>query len=137
MKKLALIFLLLPLFSFNVIQTESLFVGKWKGEDKGDIGVITLEADSYATFEINDEVFGGPEFEMDGKRMKMTYAVNTKTTPIQLDFIMTKMDSDESRTMKGIVKFEDENTMRLAIDFSENRATTFTEDNSILLFRSK
>lgn len=137
MKKIILLLLVIPFFAFNTLQTESSFVGKWKGEDKGDIGVIDLTADGYATFEMNGEVLGGPEFLMEGVRMKMTYTINTNTTPMQLDFTMTKLSTDESRTMPGIVRFESDNAMRLAMNFNDTRANEFTEDNSILLNRVK
>lgn len=137
MKNLILLLLALPLLSFQNTQTSDGFIGSWKGDDNGEIGIITFEADGYALFEMEGQVIGGREFEMNGEKGKMTYTINSNTSPIQVDFEITKLASGESKKLLAIAEFIDLNTLQIAIGFDSERATEFTESNSIVLKRVK
>jgi hypothetical protein len=135
MKKLFILLIILPLLSFNSNFNPDYLIGKWAGEDKGDIGLITFDKEGYATFEINGQVIGGKEFVLDGKKGEMTYEVNVEKEPIEIDFTLTKLESNESKKILCIAKFEDENNMILTIIFSSERPTEFNKKNSIKLKR--
>ena len=70
MKKLLLLFIItLSLASFkNTSEPDFSIVGKWEGQDNNEVGYLTFQKDSYAYFEINGQIIGGKEFEMEGKK---------------------------------------------------------------------
>lgn len=138
MKKLLLLLFLLPLISFNTLDSDFKIVGKWKGEDKGDIGYLILDKEGYATFEFNGLNMGGKEYEQDGIKAKMEYALNQDTKPMQLDFIITVLETGEINKMQGIVEFEGKDRMHLSLAFGEQkRPTDFSGSNSIYFNRVK
>jgi hypothetical protein len=135
MKKLFILLIILPLLSFNSNFNPDYLIGKWIEEDKGEIGFITFDKEGYVSFEIDGQVIGGKEFVLDGKKGKMTYEVNVEKEPIEIDFTVTKIESNESKKMLCIAKFEDENNMILTTIFSSERPTEFNKKNSIKLKR--
>ena len=137
MKKLLLLFII-PFFAFQSNQTEVSIIGKWKGEEKGDIGFVSFDKEGYTIFETGDQKMGGKEFTMNGKKAKMTYNVNTEVKPIALDLIITILENNESKSMLGIIEFEGEDKMHMALGFDgSSRPTEFNDDNSIYFFREK
>ena len=135
MKHLLTLFII-PLFVFTSNPKKEDFLGKWNGDDKSEIGYITFDNEGYATFEIQGQIIGGKEFTMNGKKGKMSYSINFNTTPIEVDFIVTKLASKESKKILGIAEFLDNDTMRFAMDFNAKRPTEFG-DHTILLERVK
>ncbi len=135
MKKLLLILFVFPLMSFTTESDHEKFIGKWIGEDKGEIGYINFDNEGYAFFEMQGRIFGGKEFIFDGKKGKMTYEVNSKTNPIQLDFVITKLEDGEQKRLLCIVEFSDNNTMKMALNFNDDRPIVFDQKNSITLKR--
>ena len=137
MKKLVLLLFVLPLLAFHS-DTEISIIGKWKGEDKGEIGYIDFDKEGYVTFFTQDQIMGGREFTMQGKKAKMTYALNRETNPIELDLIMTILETNETNKLLGIVEFETKDKMHLAIGFGDSaRPTEFNDDNSIYFTREE
>ncbi len=138
MKKLILLLFTIPFLAFHSVDTEISIIGKWKGEDKGDIGFVHFDKEGYALFETGDQKIGGKEFIMKGQKAKMTYKLNTSTKPMELDFIITILETNESNKIFGIVEFENENKMHLAVGFGGSaRPTEFDNDNSIYFFREE
>ncbi|WP_298420371.1 hypothetical protein [uncultured Kordia sp.] len=130
LKKLsfALITLML-LFSFTAPNGEH--VGKWEGEDKGEIGFLTLTEDGYASFEINGQVVGGRSYNIQGVNASMKYTVNNGMSPTGIDFIIIDSDSkEELGRLKGIIKMRSRNKMQMAMTFGggSGRPTDFSED---------
>jgi hypothetical protein len=113
------------------------FVGKWIGEDEKEIGYLNFDSEGYAYFEFQGQVFGGKEFVFKGKKGKMTYEINSETKPIQVDFTVTKLESGEEKKMLCIAEFIDDDTMKFAITFGENRPIEFDSENSIIFKREK
>ena len=111
------------------------FIGRWTGEDKGDIGYMVFDAEGYASFEINGQVFGGKEFTIQGKKGSMMYEINNTAKPIEVDFIVTQLESGVQKRMLCIAKFTDTDNMRFAMGFNNSRPTEFTELNAIRLKR--
>ena len=129
-------FLIIPLFLLNSTSQKEDFIGKWKGEDQGEIGFISFDTEGYAAFEIEGQLMGGKEFYMNGQKGKMTYTINTKTSPIEVDFILTKVITSESKKILGIAEFLDKDTMNFNMSFDATRPSEFGE-NAITLKRVK
>ncbi|WP_397363469.1 hypothetical protein [Olleya sp. R77988] len=136
MKKTLLVLLTLTLFSFSPTQNKYNLIGKWIGEDKNDSFIVIFENDGYAEFQMNGEILGGKEFVMNGKKGKMTYTINYETSPIELDFKVTLLETGESRNLYGIAKFIDKNSIQLSIEYNSIRPTEFNNENSSILMRS-
>ena len=135
MKKLAVLLFIIPLTSFNSINQTIDFVGKWAGDENGEIGFIIFDKEGYASFEIEGMVLGGKEFEMNGEKGKMTYKINVDANPIEVDFTLTKLEIGEQKKMLCIAKFIDENSMQFAMSFDAERPISFDGDSSITLKR--
>ena len=129
-------FFIIPLLLLNTTTKKEDFIGKWAGEEQNQIGYITFDNDGYAAFEINGEIMGGKEFYIKGQKGKMTYTINYDTNPIEVDFIITKIQSGESNKILGIAEFTDVDTFIFDLSFNNERPTAFG-DNSITLNRVK
>ncbi|MFK7834477.1 MAG: hypothetical protein AB8B52_14475 [Winogradskyella sp.] len=127
-------FFIIPLLLMSAISQQENFIGKWAGEDQGQLGYIMFDDDGYAAFEIQGQVMGGKEFTMNGEKGKMNYTINFETTPMEIDFTMTKIESGESKKILGIAEFKDMNTIKFDISFGDIRPSDFG-DNSITLKR--
>ena len=137
MKKILMLFLIIPLLSMTIENDRAKFVGKWIGEDKNEIGHLNFDSEGYAFFEYQGEILGGKEFVFNGKKGKMTYEINDKTNPIKVDLIVTKLDSGEQKKLLCIAEFINNDTMKFAINFEGKRPTEFDSENSIILKREK
>lgn len=137
MKKILLLLVAIPLLSLTVEQDNSNFIGKWIGEDQQSIGHLNFDTEGYAFFEIQGQIVGGKEFVMNGKKGKMTYEINRETNPIQIDLVVTIIESGDEKKLLCIAKFIDNDTMEFAINSEGNRPTAFDLGNSILLKREK
>ncbi|MFL0354795.1 hypothetical protein [Xanthomarina sp. GH4-25] len=135
MKKIILLLIAIPFLSFNSNLESIDIIGKWVGEDEGKIAFMTFDKEGYAIFEIQGQIIGGKEFEMEGKKGKMTYIVNPDKTPIEIDLILTKLDTNEQQKILCIAEFQDENNMILAMSWESVRPTEFDSENSIKLKR--
>ncbi|MGH1386303.1 hypothetical protein [Kordia sp.] len=130
LKKLsfALVTLML-LFSFTAPEGD--YVGKWKGQDQGDIGFLTLTSDGYASFEINGQIVGGKSYAMQGMTAAMKYQVNNGISPAGIDFIIIDTESKkELGRLKGILKMKSKDEMQMAMTFGggTGRPTDFSTD---------
>ncbi|MCK0115304.1 hypothetical protein [Gelidibacter sp. F63206] len=136
MKRLILIIVLIPFFAFNIQNNPEDFVGKRVGSDNNDVGAVIFEKDGYAAFEIGGQIMGGKEFVINGKRGQMTYSINKETRPIQIDFILTKLESGEQKTLLAIAEFIEEDVINFALSFEDIRPSSFDE-KSVILTRVK
>ena len=98
---------------------------------------MIFDNEGYVTIETDGETFGGKEFEMNGEKGSMSYVINSSAEPIQIDLIMTKLETKEQRSMLFIAKFKDDDTIIMASNFNSLRPTEFTTDNSITFKRMK
>ena len=119
--------------SLNVVAQDDGFIGRWTGEDQGEIGFLEFDSEGYAKFEINNETLGGEDFTIRDHKASLTYEVNRGADPIELDLIITVENLGGVRSMLCIVEFVDEETMLLAMGFDDKRPTTFDSNNSIEL----
>lgn len=135
MKKYILL-LLIPFFSFITKSEESDIIGKWSGEDKGEIGFMTFDKDGYLTMEFEGKKMGGHSFTFKGKEAKATYKFNSKKAPYQIDIIISYMNGDVIRTLNCLAEFQGKNTMKFGIAYKKTTHSTKFEDyESILLTR--
>ena len=80
-------------------------------------------------------VLGGEEFEVDGEKAQLRYEINDSVQPIEVDFILTNLETMEEDRLLFIVDFISKDSMHIATEFEDGRATEFTDDNSIVLKR--
>ncbi|MGV6832047.1 MAG: hypothetical protein ACWA5P_10880 [bacterium] len=137
MRRLLILFTIVPLLSVTIENDKAKFIGKWIGDDEKEIGYLNFDSEGYAFFEIQGQIFGGKEFIFDGKKGKMTYEINTETSPIELDLTVTKLESGEQKKLLCIVEFIDNDIMKFAISFETKRPTEFNTKNSIIFKREK
>jgi uncharacterized protein (TIGR03067 family) len=122
--------------SFTAVK-EELLVGKWKGEDKGGIGFLSLSADGFATFEMNGQTMGGKSFDMSGVIATMRYSTDATTAPASIDFIIYEEATyKEISRLKGIYKMNTPDKLQIALMFEEGRGRPddFSTDN-IMFYR--
>lgn len=135
MKKILLLLLIIPITSFNSSYQTTDFVGKWVGEENGEIGFIVFTKEGYASFEIDGKILGGKEFTINGEKGQMIYKVNSETNPIEIDFTLTKLQTGEQKQLLCIARLINKNSMEFAISFDSDRPSNFNENNSIILKR--
>lgn len=134
---LQLLFLFLITSATVKAQNNTDFLGKWIGDDGSEIGYVIFDKDGYVAFETQGQIIGGKEFVMNGEKGTMTYEINTETTPIELDFTITKLASGESKIIRCIAEFEAKDIMKFALAFDADRPTDFNGNSSIVLKRVK
>ena len=139
LKKSLTLFLLFTFLSVNAQTTKDQLIGKWKGEDGKEIGYMTFDSQGYAAFEVNGQIIGGKEFELDGKKGMMEYQIISQEKDlIKLDFIVTVFEKPKKvKSLMSIFKIIDYDTIKVALGFNDIRPTEFDVDNSIILKREK
>ena len=137
MKKILILLLIIPLLSFLPINHKDKFVGKWKADDGREVGFLNFESSGIAFIEVNGQVLGGKEFNMNGKIMTITYEANFEANPITLDIIVTRIENGEQKKMLCIADFINDNTMRFAINLEEKRPTNFSDKNTVIFKREE
>ncbi|WP_435413031.1 hypothetical protein [Psychroserpens mesophilus] len=136
MRKIFLLFILIPLLSFNTSLADKQLIGKWEGKDeKNKVGTIIFDNEGYATIQIDGQAFGGKEFDVNGNKASMTYSINREVKPVEIDFIITSLETHIEMRMLMIAEFDGDNTMTIASDFNNTRPTEFNSGNSIKLYR--
>lgn len=103
--------------TFSSVHSQSL-VGSWKGEDNGEVGVITFDKNGYVSFTINGESIGGKGYKAEGMVFDMVYETDDASVPHHMDFVI-KMDdgSLEISRMQGIYSFVDDKTLIINMKF--------------------
>lgn len=123
------------LSSFIAGDTKIDLVGKWVGEDKGDIGFFIFDDEGYVILEAQGQVIGGKEFMISEQKCSMTYTVNYDVKPMEIDFTITLLETKDENKMLFIAKPIDNNTLKIASSFNSVRPTEFNESNSVILRR--
>ncbi|WP_299212129.1 hypothetical protein [uncultured Dokdonia sp.] len=60
---------------------------------------MNFDSEGYAYFKVKDQIFGGKEFVYEEKKGSMTCKINSKTNPIEVNLILTKLESGEQKTL--------------------------------------
>ena len=117
-------------FSTQTIKAQSL-VGKWKGEDNGEVGVINFDKEGYVSFTVGGELVGGKNYQAEGLMFDMYYEIDDAVTPHTIDFII-KMDEGqvEVARMEGIYNLVDKKTLIINMKFDGTERPTALDDAS-------
>jgi len=131
MKHLAIlpIFVVIALSLTSFMLPAPSLIGKWKGNDGGEVGIISFDKEGYVTFEVNGQEVGGKDYESEGMIFDMFYETDETVVPHKIDFII-KMNDDQSEIarMLGIYTFTDDNTLIINMKFDGSpRPTTLDE----------
>ncbi len=133
MKQLISILFLFPLLiglSAASVKPSGL-VGKWKGEDGGEVGFITFDKKGYVTFFIRDQEIGGKKYLSEGVLYDMLYETDESAEPYKIDFVIKLIaDGSEISRMPGIYKLIDQNTLVINMKFDGSVRPTQFEDES-------
>ncbi len=144
MKKLFLLFcissILVSFTSFNF--SEESIIGTWeikspKNTAEGE-GFITFDKEGYILMEYGEEKMDGRSFEVMGGKATMSYTVDSKNQPIEIDFKTSIEAYGMTFTTKGIINFINKDKAQFAMGkMNESRPTEFTKENSTTLIRKK
>lgn len=117
-------------FYTHTISAQSL-VGKWKGEDNGEVGVINFDKEGYVSFTVGGELVGGKNYQAEGLTFDMFYETDDSVTPHMVDFII-KMDDGqvEVARMQGIYDLVDKKTLVINMKFDGSERPTALDDTS-------
>jgi hypothetical protein len=120
-KKTCLIIMIANLLlSFNSY-CQKTHIGNWKGVDKGKIGFINLQENGFATITSDNCNLGGETFRMNGVDLKLTYSIDYKSSPINIDFIITSLNNNEElNRLSGIIEFIGETKMKIRFSFEKS-----------------
>jgi hypothetical protein len=117
-------------FFTQTIAAQSL-VGKWKGEDNGEVGIINFDKDGYVSFTVGGELVGGKNYQAEGLTFDMFYETDDSVTPHTVDFVI-KMDEGqvEVARMQGIYNLVDKKTLVINMKFDGTERPTALDDAS-------
>ena len=139
MKKIIL--LLMTSLMFFSFQTDDIsdfnIVGKWKGVEGQETGYFIFDEEGYAYFETKGLNIGGKEFEMNGKKGSMSYEIDYSKSPMEIDFIVTMFDENNTQRLLCIAKKINNDKMLFSIGFNGERPTDFLDDNEMIINRIK
>jgi hypothetical protein len=127
MKRILLLLICFTVLSFSHKNSEEYnFIGKWEGIDKGITGCIIFEKDGTASIKIGDNILGGKDYYMNGKKATITYIIDTTTKPINIDFIMHSEGYEVPGKLSFIAEIIDNNSFKIV---------SVQGDNSMILRR--
>lgn len=114
MKRILLLLICFAALSFSHKNIEEYnFIGKWEGIDKGNTGCIIFEKDGTASIKIGDNILGGKDYYINGKKATITYIIDTSTKPINIDFIMHSEGYEVPGKLSFIAEIIDDNSFKI------------------------
>lgn len=125
-----LLLLITITLSTQFVSAQSL-VGKWKGEDNGEVGIINFDKDGYVSFTVGGELVGGKNYQAEGLTFDMFYETDDSVMPHTVDFII-KMDEGqiEVARMQGIYDLVDKKTLVINMKFDGTERPAALDDAS-------
>ncbi len=106
-------------------------IGKWQGEDDGQVGIITFDKGGYVSFSVDGEVVGGKKYEVEGIVMNMQYETDDSVTPHTIDFVFKlKEGNTEISRMLGLYQLVDEKTLILNMNFNATERPVILDETS-------
>jgi len=110
---------------------KSTLIGKWKGEDGGEVGVITFDKQGFVSFTVKGEVIGGKEYKAEGLVFDMYYETDESVTPHTMDFVIKIHDGQvEVARMLGIYQLVDDKTLVIHMKFDGTERPAALDDES-------
>jgi len=127
------------LTSFKAPQVkEFLLAGKWKADGvTNSIDYLIFDSEGYAAMQRGTEVLGGKEFVINGKKGRMTYKTDYSKKPAHLDFVVTKVDSKETMTIKAIIEIINNDEIKVAISEGDDQRPDNFNASTIVFKRVK
>lgn len=138
MKKfIFLLVITLSLNSFTSLEKPGFnIVGKWRGNDKKEIGYIVFQEDGYAYFEDSKgNKMGGKDFVENGKKGNMTYKFDDSEALMKIDFIVKIVGEKHSNALLGIAQKIDNDSFKLCLSFENVRPKTFSKEETVVFTR--
>ena len=138
MKKfIFLLVITLSLNSFTSLEKPAFnIVGKWRGNDKKEIGYIVFQEDGYAYFEDSKgNKMGGKDFVENGKKGNMTYKFDDSEALMKIDFIVKIVGEKHSNALLGIAQKIDNDSFKLCLSFENVRPKTFSKEETVVFTR--
>ena len=115
---------------------DTALVGKWQATEEGDISTITFDKAGYVTFIIKGQVFGGKDYSAQNMTLDMTYEVDTRVKPRNIDLVLTAQGSkQEVKRLRGIYQMVTPAKLKIKINFEgQDRPNNFNtaEDDGTL-----
>ncbi|MCB0471985.1 MAG: hypothetical protein KDC56_02880 [Flavobacteriaceae bacterium] len=130
MKKFAALLLFcIPLIT-NAQSVENDIIGKWKAFEQGGNEITFIfDKAGFAFMGYEDMLVGGESYETEaGDRMRMTYTLDTKQSPMFLDLVMESLTDDRKLIMPMIFELVDKDHLKLLGETENTRPKEFTEE---------
>lgn len=113
-------------------------IGEWITTDNtGKTSSLILDKSNHAVFVQDNQVIGGKEFEMNGKKGECKYEIDYSKNPIWLDLVVYEQGkSQEKARVKGIMRFITDDKIEYRLNFVGERFDKFDPDdkeNTIVL----
>jgi hypothetical protein len=106
-------------------------IGKWQGEDEGQVGIITFEKGGYVSFFVDGEVVGGKKYEVEGIVMDVYYETDDSSTPHTIDFVFKLHEGQiEISRMLGIYHLVNDKTLILNMKFDGQERPKMLDETS-------
>ncbi len=126
-----LLFLAVALSFTSFSLTSPSIVGQWKGEDDGEVGIISFDKEGYVSFTVNGEQVGGKGYKAEGLVFDMYYESDESVHPHKMDFVIKMQESQmEVARMLGIYTFTDDNTLVINMKFDGSDRPETLDDAS-------
>ena len=127
MKALFLLFLCIP-FLMTAQAPSKDIVGKWQGSSGLLEAVFIFKADGYAFMGDGKKLVGGKEHYIQGKRVTVTYTINTSKKPMHLDLVIANDKDAQKMIVPMIFEFVDKNNLKILGGDQQIRPTAFNSD---------
>lgn len=134
MKKL-LFLLLIPFLCSMAEQDDAKFIGRWTSSGTSNVASVEFLSDGYASFVINGQEKGGKNTNNGGRQTSLVYEINRNADPIEVDFILTDIETGIQKRMLCIARFIDDDTMEMVFNFQNNRPKKFKKKETAVFVR--
>lgn len=113
--------------------------GIWLGTaSDGSLLSFEFKSDGYLGMTVDEQVMDPYGFDYGPQKMVSVYKTDFTKTPIQIDWMFVKKDSDEIMVHReGIINFKDDNTIEIDMDDKGDRPVDFTSDSVVTFKRVK
>ena len=107
--------------------------GEWKVRENGKNWSMVLSEDGTAFLILENQVFGGENFEVSEKKFSLAYEFDSSKDPNWLDFIIKDKDGSEVKRLKTSARFLTDDKMEVRFNFRdpEQRHMNFDPEDSI------
>lgn len=133
-------FCLFSFLIFNTYAQNTRHIGIWKGVDGDKTITLTLHKDGFFIMEAQGMVYGGKEFELEGKKMSTPYEIEYTSESPKFTIMMKNLETDEIESkMVGTITFKEKNTAYICMkrSYDDDTEVTFEEKDCLLFTKTK